>query len=39
MQYLILSFSVSGRPVHRTATKRTIPDAALVQFNLLMMNI
>ena len=34
--------SVSGRPVHtvhRTATERTIPDAASVQFSLLMMSI
>jgi hypothetical protein len=32
--------SVSGRPVHRTATaERTIPDAASIQFNLLMMSM
>jgi len=40
--------SVSGHPVHRlreklctgwTLTERTIPDAASVQFNLLMMSI
>ena len=37
--------SVSGRPVHRlrefsrSLTERTIPDAASIQFNLLMMSI
>jgi hypothetical protein len=43
--------SVSGRPVHRlrefclnlctglSLTKRTIPDAASIQFDLLMMSI
>ena len=31
--------SVSGRPVHRTATERTIQDAASIQFILLMMSM
>ena len=46
MQHLVLSVSVSGYPVTRCTgapdghlLRVTIPDAASVQFNLLMMNI
>ena len=31
--------SVSGRPIGRPLTENTIPDAASIKFNLLMMSI
>ena len=43
IQHLASSVSVSGSPVHRFAPdghlpRVTIPDAVLIQFDLLMMN-
>ena len=42
MQHLVSSLSVSGCPVHKlreNSVRLTIPDAASIQFNLLMMSI
>jgi hypothetical protein len=37
-QHLVLSLSVSDRPVHRCALRVTITDAVLIQFDLLRMS-